>query len=67
MTLSLSDLTRSLLDEARKAGADSADAMALAGRSLSISTRAGTLEQAERSETIEIGLRVFVGDRKSVV
>ncbi len=67
MTLSLSDLTRSLLDEARKAGADSADAMAVAGRSLSISTRAGALEQAERSETIEIGLRVFVGNRQACV
>ena len=67
MTLSLSDLTRSLLDEARKAGADSADAMAVAGRSLSIATRAGTLEQAERSETIEMGLRVFVGNRQACV
>ena len=67
MTPSLSDLTQSLLDEASKAGADSADALAVSGRSLSISTRAGVLEQAERSETIEIGLRVFVGNRQACV
>ncbi len=67
MTALLADLTRSLLDEARKAGADSADAMAISGRSLSISTRAGKLEQADRSETIEIGLRVFVGNRQACV
>ena len=67
MTPILHDLTHSLLDEARKAGADSADAMAISGRSLSITTRAGALEQAERSETIEIGLRVFVGNRQACV
>ena len=67
MTPALSDLTQSLLDEARKAGANSADAMAVAGRSLSISTRAGALEQAEGSETIEMGLRVFVGQRQACV
>ncbi len=67
MTLSLCDLTQSLLDEARKAGADGADALAVAGRSLSIATRAGALEEADRSETIEIGLRVFVGNRQACV
>ncbi|MFN0194220.1 MAG: TldD/PmbA family protein [Aestuariivirga sp.] len=67
MTHSLSDLTQSLLDEARKAGADSADTLAVSGRSLSISTRLGALEQADRSETVEIGLRVFVGNRQACV
>ncbi len=67
MTPSLRDLTQSLLDEAKKAGADSADAVAVAGRSLSITLRAGELEQAERSETIEIGLRVLLGNRQACV
>jgi PmbA protein len=67
MTPMLTDLTQSLLDEARKAGADSADALAVSGRSLSISTRAGALEEADRSETTEIGLRVFVGNRQACV
>lgn len=67
MTVALSDLTQSLLDEARKAGADSADALAVRGSSLSISTRVGRLEQADRSETTEIGLRVLVGRRQACV
>ena len=67
MAINLSDLTQSLLDVARAAGADSADAVAISGRSQSISTRSGRLEQAERSETVEIGLRVFVGQRQACV
>ena len=49
MTPPLSDLTLALLDAARKAGADSADALAVQGTSLSIEIRKGALEQAERS------------------
>ena len=41
-------LTEHLLDAARRAGADAADAMAIAGQSLAIDVRAGQLEQAER-------------------
>lgn len=67
MTETLQDLTAALLEEARKAGADSADALAVSGRSLSVSLRGGALEQAERSETTEIGLRVFVGQRQACV
>lgn len=67
MTQSLADLTDNLLTAARRAGADSADAMAVQGTSLSIEVRGGTLEQAERSEGIDIGLRVFVGQRSANV
>ena len=67
MTPSLADLSHSLLDAARKAGADSADAMAVAGTALSIEIRKGALEQAERSEGVEIGLRVLVGRRQACV
>ena len=55
------------IDAARKAGADSADAMAAEGSSLSIEVRDGTLEHAERSEGVDIGLRVFVGQRQAQV
>ncbi|WP_163848222.1 TldD/PmbA family protein [Pseudooceanicola aestuarii] len=67
MPHSLPDLTQALLDAAREAGADGADAIARQGTSLSIDVRAGTLEQAERSEGVEFGLRVMVGQRQACV
>lgn len=67
MSDTLQRLTHALLDAARKAGAESADAMALDGSSTSIDIRAGALEQAERSEAVEIGLRVLIGGRQACV
>ncbi|MCT4554152.1 MAG: TldD/PmbA family protein [Pelagimonas sp.] len=61
------DLTKALLKAARDAGADSADAIAVTGAALSIDVRGGALEQAERAEGTDIGLRVFLGKRSSVV
>lgn len=63
----LESLTAALLDAARKAGAEAADAMAVDGTALSIDVREGKLEQAERSEGIEIGLRVLIGGRQACV
>ncbi len=67
MTLPLESLTEALLSAAKRAGADAADALAIEGTSLSIDIRAGALEQAERSESIELGLRVLVGKRQACV
>jgi PmbA protein len=67
MTPKLSDLALALLDAARKAGAESADALAVSGTALSIEIRKGALEQAERSENVEIGLRVLIGRRQACV
>jgi PmbA protein len=67
MTDRLATLTQALLDAAKKAGAEAADAMALSGTSQSIDIRAGKLEQAERSEGTEIGLRVLIGGRQACV
>ncbi|MDQ7070287.1 MAG: TldD/PmbA family protein [Rhodobacterales bacterium] len=67
MTQSLNDLTQALLAAARAAGADAADAVAVDGTSLSIEVRGGALEQAERSEGIDIGLRVMIGQRQANV
>ena len=67
MTDTLSALTERLLDAARKAGADAADAIAVNGTSVSIDVRAGALEKAERSEGVDIGLRVLVGQRQACV
>ncbi|KAA8614057.1 TldD/PmbA family protein [Salipiger aestuarii] len=66
-TRSLDTLTRALLDAAAKAGADASDAIAVDGSSIEIDVRGGALEQAERSEGVDIGLRVFVGRRVAVV
>lgn len=63
----LASLTEALLAAAKAAGAQSADAMALSGISQSIDIRAGALEQAERSEATEIGLRVLIGGRQACV
>ena len=63
MTQSLDALTDALLSAAKRAGADSADAMAVQGTSVSIDVRSGELEHAERSEGIDLGLRVFVGQK----
>ncbi|MBN2907456.1 MAG: TldD/PmbA family protein [Rhodobacteraceae bacterium] len=67
MTHTLETLTHALLDAARKAGADTADALAVEGTSVSIDVRGGVLEQAERAEGTEIGLRVMIGQRQACV
>ncbi|OYX21305.1 MAG: modulator protein [Rhodobacterales bacterium 32-66-9] len=67
MTPNLADLSHALLDAARKAGADTADALAVSGTAVSIEIRKGALETAERSENVEIGLRVMVGRRQACV
>ena len=64
---SLSDLTQHMLDAAKAAGADQADAVAAQGTSVSIDVRNGALEHAERSEGVDIGLRVFIGQRSAIV
>ena len=63
----LAALTDALLSAAKRAGAGEADALAVSGRSQSIDIRAGRLEQAERSEAVEIGLRVLIGGRQACV
>ncbi|NSX53789.1 TldD/PmbA family protein [Parasulfitobacter algicola] len=63
----LSALTQALITAAQKAGADTADAIAIDGTSISIDVRAGKIEQAERSEGTDIGLRVLVGQRQACV
>ena len=67
MSADLEKLTQAMLDAAKKAGAETADAMAVQGTSLSIDVRGGRLEQAERSEGIDLGLRVMIGKRQANV
>ena len=67
MTQTPETLSQALLDAARKAGADGADAMVVEGRSISIDVREGRLEHAERAEGIDLGLRVLIGQRQAMV
>lgn len=67
MQKDLSKLTAALLAAAKKNGADAADAIAVTGTSVSIDVRAGALEHAERSEGVDIGLRVIVGKKQACV
>src|SRR4051812_25766637 len=56
-----------LLDGAKKAGADAADALYVEGVSSSVSYRLGKLEDVERAENYDLGLRVFVGQKVAFV
>ena len=55
------DRLADLISRARAAGADAADAVLVAGTSLGVTRRYGKTEHVERSESQDLGLRVFIG------
>ncbi|MGV3771220.1 MAG: TldD/PmbA family protein [Sphingobium phenoxybenzoativorans] len=61
------DRAENLVAAARKSGADAADAIYVCNASTQVSVRLGALEDVDRSEGEEIGLRVFVGQRSATV
>ena len=61
------DILTAVLAAAKKAGADAADALFVEGVSSSVSYRLGKLEDVERAESYDLGLRVFVGARTAIV
>jgi PmbA protein len=63
----LSDLADRLVRAARRAGADAADALAVRSVSVSVEMREGAVEESERAEGDDVGLRAFVGQRQAVV
>jgi PmbA protein len=63
----LSDLAERLVGAAKRAGADAADAIAVRGVSLSVDVRDGAVEESQRSEGDDLGLRVLVGNKQAVV
>ena len=63
----LLSLAQRLVEAARRAGADAADAVAVRSASLSVEVRDGAVEESERSESDDVGLRVLVGRRQAVV
>ena len=62
-----SDRAAALIERARRAGADMADAVYSADSSESVSVRLGSLEDVERSESEHISLRVFSGSRSASI
>jgi PmbA protein len=60
-------LLNDVVAAALKAGADAAEAVAAERRALSITVRLGDLEEVEREESRDLGLRVFVGRRQATV
>ena len=63
----LADLAERLVGAAKRAGADAADAIAVRGISLSVEVRDGAVEELQRSEGDDLGLRVLVGRKQAVV
>lgn len=61
------DRASALVERARRAGADAADAVYAGGASESVSVRLGKLEDVERSESEHLDLRVFVGQRSASI
>jgi PmbA protein len=61
------DRAAALVDRARKAGADAAEAIYHASASESVQVRLGALEDVERSESEHMSLRVFTGQRSASI
>jgi PmbA protein len=66
-TARLTDRVAALVEAANRAGADAADAVAVRGRSTSVSVRLGKVESTNASEGDDVSLRVFVGKRVASV
>jgi PmbA protein len=60
-------LLHEVVEAALKAGADAAEAVGAERAALSVSVRQGHLEDVEREESRDLGLRVFVGKSQAVV
>lgn len=56
-----------LVEQAIRAGADSADALYAGSQSTDVQVRLGELDHVSRSESEEIGLRVFIGSQAASV
>ena len=61
------DAAQQLVERGVAAGAHAADAIYVGDRSASVEVRLGELEQVQRSEGEEIGLRLFLGKRSASV
>ena len=60
-------ILETLMQDAKAAGADAADAVLYHSVSSAVSWRIGKLEDVERSESADLGLRIMVGKRQASV
>ncbi len=67
MSRSMEEIAQEVLSIARQSGAEAADVLIVDDVTLSADVRERALEQAERSEGQDIGLRVFVGQKQAIV
>jgi PmbA protein len=65
--MDIKNVLTDLVDSARKAGADAADAVIVDQTSLAAAWRLGKLERLDRSESGDVGLRVLIGQRQALV
>lgn len=65
-TQSMLDLLDGLLAAAKREGAETADALFVESTSMGVSYRLGKLEDVERSESYDVGLRVMIGRRQAI-
>jgi len=56
-----------VINKAKKAGADAVDAVRIQGTSTSVAFRLGEIEEVERSEAHDLGLRVLIGKQQAFV
>lgn len=61
------DILTALIAAAKAAGADAADALIAGSVNAGVSYRLGNLEDVERAESYDLGLRVFIGQRVAFV
>src|SRR5687768_325461 len=61
------DMMEKALEAAKQAGAEAADAVLIEERSLEVSVREGAIENIERSEGRDLGLRIFLGKSQAIV
>lgn len=62
-----SSFLEDLIDRAKKAGADAADAVLFDATAISVGQRLGKPETVERAESSEVGLRVFIDKQMAIV
>jgi PmbA protein len=67
MTHDLLSIAADVVAMALKAGATSADALAISATAQDVTLRHGVIEQLEQSESQDVGLRVFVGQSAAMI
>jgi PmbA protein len=61
------NLIDDLLTRAKRGGASAADTILVRSTSISVSVRSGKVEMIERSESTDLGLRVFKGQKQAII